>query len=320
MERYKLIFDGQIKEGKDKQLIGTFLCKFLKISESNKDKLFSGRTYSLRNNLNQQQANELHAKLEQAGILTKVIREKSLQEDVTYQETVVNSVTSAKNPANDDYRVTVSNKVMCKHCGSLLHDGQASTQLADSAAEPTQPSLALPKMAGSQSNDTVTPVDLDTLELSPWWKERFKLLQASGAAELGFKDYFVHGMTKLPKADSKKLTFQWFSILAGLLIGPLLYLFKGMFKKGFFLTLVSSIIIFSVAFCVEMMGYEYKPFFSNLIAMVIVAQFYVYDYFRYKILNETFWPGLPKWMGSSVTITMAWLAFLGVIYSILVLI
>ena len=75
MERYKLIFDGQVKEGKDKQVIGAFLCKFLKISESNKDKLFSGRSYSLRKNLNQQQANELHAKLEQAGILTKVIRE-----------------------------------------------------------------------------------------------------------------------------------------------------------------------------------------------------------------------------------------------------
>ena len=311
MERYKLIFDGQVKEGKDKQLIGTFLCKFLKISESNKDKLFSGRTYSLRNNLNQQQANELHAKLEQAGILTKVIREKSLQEDVTYQETVVNSAPRVKSLADDDYRVTVSNKVLCKHCGSLLQDGAVSTQLTDT---PPEPAMALPKMPEPQSNAAVTPVELETLDLSPWWKERFKLLQDSGAAAMGFRDYFVHGITKLPKADSKKLTFQWFSMLIGLVIGPLLYLFKGMVRKGLILTLLSTVVSTIVAICMTLMGYEFKPFISSLIAMVIVAQLYVYDYFRYKILNETFWPGLPKWMGSPVTITLAWLAFIGFIY------
>lgn len=310
MERYKLIFDGQIKEGKDKQLIGTFLCKFLKISESNRDKLFSGRTYSLRNNLNQQQANELHTKLEQAGILTKVIREKSLQEDVTYQETVVNSAPYVKSEA-DDYRVAVSNKVLCKHCGSLLQDGAVSTQLTDIHPEPA---TALPKMPELQSNAAVTPVELETLDLSPWWKERFKLLQDSGAAAMGFKDYFVHGITKLPKADSKKLTFQWFSMLIGLVIGPLLYLFKGMVRKGLILTLLSTVVSTIVAICMTLMGYEFKPFMSSLIAMVIVAQLYVYDYFRYKILNETFWPGLPKWMGSPVTITLAWLAFIGFIY------
>ncbi|MCT8124699.1 hypothetical protein H1D31_01435 [Alishewanella sp. BS5-314] len=251
MERYKLIFDGQVKEGKDKQVIGVFLSKFLKISESNKDKLFSGRSYSLRNNLNQQQANELHAKLEQAGILTKVIREKSLQEDVTYQETVVNSAPSSVNHAIDDYRVTVSNKILCKHCGSLLQDGAVNTQLANTHPDPAKAIPVLQKIPDRQINDAVKPVELDSFNLSPWWKERFKLLQDSGAAEMGLKEYFVNGITKLPKTDSKKLTFQWFSMLIGLVIGPLLYLFKGMFRKGLFLTLLSTVISTIVAICLR---------------------------------------------------------------------
>lgn len=314
MEKYKLIFDGQIKEGKDKQLIGVFLCKFLKISESNKDKLFSGRSYSLRKNLNQQQAEELHAKLEQAGILSKIIREQSLQEDVTYQDTVVSSDFSAKHLAVDDYKVIAGNKVFCKHCGSSLQDESVNAQHVDIFRQPNPVLPATEKSSESRSKDTIAPLDFESMSLSPWWKERFRLLQESGAAELGIRDYFVHGISKLPKADSKKLTFQWFSILIGLLIGPLLYLFKGMFKKGLFLSLVNGVIGVLIAICMVLMGFEVKPFITNIISMIIVAQFYVYDYFRYRVLKETFWPGLPKWMGHSVTITLAWLLFLGFIY------
>lgn len=116
MDKYKLIFRGQLKEGKNQATIGRFLCKFLGIAETNADKLFSGRAYALKSNLQQQQAYELQAKLDQAGILTDVIREKPLQDEVTYQERVVQTAQGREDVAEPDYKMRVGDKTLCNFC------------------------------------------------------------------------------------------------------------------------------------------------------------------------------------------------------------
>jgi hypothetical protein len=110
MDKYKLIFRGQLKEGKDQAAIGRFLCKFLAIAETNAEKLFSGRAYALKSNLPQQQAYDLQGKLNQAGILTDVIREKPLQNDVTYQEKVIQTEQGQERIAEPDYKMKVGDK------------------------------------------------------------------------------------------------------------------------------------------------------------------------------------------------------------------
>lgn len=310
MESYKLIFSGQLKEGRDQQTIGRFLCKFLRISESNSEKLFSGRAFALKSKLTKQQADELYSKLDSAGIITKVIRETALQEDITYQETIDKSAAGTQSSAVEDYRTTVGDKVQCKHCGSTLQS-QASGEVLKPHVDAPLPHTSETEAPIKNDEKPAAVADIEALKISSWWLERFRLLKQSGAAEMGLKEYFDKGIKALPSSDAKKLTYPLLPMFIALMIGPILYLFKGMYRKGFFLTFVSAVVGIIITIIAELFGAEVKPIFMSLFGMIIVGQIYIYDYFRYKVLGDTFWTEFPSWMGKPATLAVSWVALIG---------
>jgi len=114
MESYKIIFNGQISEGKDTVKIGTLLAKFLKLPESKADQLFNGKAYALKKNLNHEQALQVQGKLSSIGINTEIVKEVSLSNTVSFQEDL------KKDTSNEDFEILVDGKKCCKHCGSHL--------------------------------------------------------------------------------------------------------------------------------------------------------------------------------------------------------
>jgi len=49
MESYKVLFKGQITEGKNKEKLGALLARFLHMSESETEQLFNGSAYVVVN-------------------------------------------------------------------------------------------------------------------------------------------------------------------------------------------------------------------------------------------------------------------------------
>jgi hypothetical protein len=311
MDKYKLIFRGQLKEGKSQAVIGKFLCKFLGLAESNAEKLFSGRAYSLKSNLAQQQAYELQGKLDVAGIITDVIREKPLQNEVTYQERVVQTEQGRESVAEPDYKVKLGDKTLCRHCGSHLIDPVSATN-----SVPTQ-SVIVTHQNLPSTNQTVSEyaeISLDAIEaldISDWWKERFVILHTSGASQKSLVDYVFSPEGKLALKSGSKKIFSIKAWIIGYFIGPIIYFFKGMHRKGFTLLLLNALINLIISAIAYAFDLELSIVVSMLIGATIVNIFYVYDYYKYRIHNETFWPQLPKWIGHGVVIAIGWIVIIG---------
>lgn len=305
MDKYKLIFRGQLKEGKDQTAIGKFLCKFLGLAETNAEKLFSGRAYALKSNLPQQQAYDLQGKLNQAGILTDVIREKPLQNDVTYQEKVIQTEQGQERIAEPDYKMKVGDKTLCRHCGSHLAETTSliSTDTQNSAA-PTL--LARPsEHSKPQVEKDFSTAEIDALNISDWWKERFRLLHKSGASQMNTIDYLYgkNGLGKL-SSDARLKLMPYFAIATACLIGPLVYFFKKMYRKGSALLVVDMCSFLILEMGSYELDIELHYIAYHIVGVALVCQFYVLDYYKYRIKAETFWPELPKWMGNSVVIAL----------------
>lgn len=303
MDKYKLIFRGQLKEGKDQAAIGRFLCKFLAIAETNAEKLFSGRAYALKSNLLQQQAYELQGKLNQAGILTDVIREKPLQNDVTYQEKVIQTEQGQERIAGPDYKIKVGDKTLCRHCGSHLAE-TTSLISADAQKSAVPTLLALPsEHSKPQVERDVSTAEIDSLHVSDWWKECFRLLHKSGAGQVNVFEYFYgkNGLNKLP-IDARKKLLPYAALVGAFFIGPLVYLFKKMYRKGFALFAIDMCFLLLLEIGAYEFDIELHYVTYNLFGVALVYQFYITDYYKHCLKAETFWPELPKWVGNSVVI------------------
>lgn len=303
MDKYKLIFRGQLKEGKDQAAIGRFLCKFLAIAETNAEKLFSGRAYALKSNLLQQQAYDLQVKLNQAGILTDVIREKPLQNDITYQEKVIQTEQGQERLAEPDYKMKVGDKTLCRHCGSHLVE-PALLMSAEAQNSTTPTLLTLPsEQSKQQVAKDISTSEIDTLYVSEWWKECFRALHKSGAGQMNVFEYFYgnNGLRTLTSETRKKL-LPYTALVGAFFIGPLVYLFKKMYRKGFALFTVAVFFLLLFEIVAYELDIEIHYVTHNLFAVALVYQFYITDYYKRCLKAETFWPELPKWMGNSVVI------------------
>lgn len=311
MDKYKLIFRGQLKEGKDQAAIGKFLCKFLGLAETNAEKLFSGRAYALKSNLPQQQAYDLQGKLDQAGILTDVIREKPLQNDVTYQEKVIQTKQGRERVAEPDYKMLVGDKTLCRHCGSHLSDASSTADNVSQQLKITPTVNVLSENHATKDKGEISVQNIDALDVSDWWKERFVILHKSGAGQKSIFEYALSpGIKLLPKSDSRKLLSMKTWII-GFFIGPLIYFFKGMHRKGFVLLLLYVFIEFIIAAIAHEFYFELNAVAYMLIGATIVHIFYIFDYYKFRVQSETFWPQLPKWMGNGVAIASSWFVTLG---------
>ncbi|WP_350997934.1 DUF2628 domain-containing protein [Shewanella sp. TB7-MNA-CIBAN-0143] len=72
MNSFKLVFKGEITEGKDPHKLGQALAKFLKFPEEKAHVLFSGNPICIKNALSESEANALKAKLNAVGIITYI--------------------------------------------------------------------------------------------------------------------------------------------------------------------------------------------------------------------------------------------------------
>ncbi len=305
MDKYKLIFRGQLKEGKDQAAIGRFLCKFLGIAETNAEKLFSGRAYALKSNLPQQQAYDLQGKLNQAGILTDVIREKPLQNDVTYQEKVIQTEQGQERIAELDYKLKVGDKTLCRHCGSHLVETTSLNSI--DTQNSTAPTLLVlpPEQTKPQVEKDISAAEIDALHVSDWWKGCFRLLHQSGAGRMNVFEYFYgkNGLRTLT-SDSRKKLLPYAALVGAFFIGPLVYLFKKMYRKGFALFTVDMCFLLFLEIGAYELDIELHYVTHSLFGVALVYQFYVTDYYKHCLKAETFWPEVPKWMGNSVVIAL----------------
>lgn len=75
--KFKVIFNGKIKDGYSKEKLGKSLCRFLKIDPKNYEKLFDGRNYALKKQLSEEQAKQIKKKLLSIGIISSIAVEQA---------------------------------------------------------------------------------------------------------------------------------------------------------------------------------------------------------------------------------------------------
>lgn len=325
MEKYKLIFSGQIKPDKQKDVLGRFLCKFLNISESNIDKLFSGRSFALRSNLSQQNVYELQAKLEQAGILTNVIREQQLEEEVTFQDTTQRGNSGQESVVSNDYKMRVGERTICRHCGSHLDEAPAQALIAANAQQPiiTQPAVLSAQVAevvtqiAIPSVQTVTnshevSTEILSLKVSETWKQRFEILEKGGAGSLTFsKFFFGEGIKRLSQSEVRSILFPVGIFVLGMLGGIFNYLFRGLVRKGLFIGSILFAIFAVIEFSASLFGYGVSPKLVPIVSGCFFTYFCSYDVYKLKVKHESFWPELPKLLGNPFLLTVMFVASLG---------
>lgn len=83
---YKVIFRGEISESSDRGKIEPVLAKFFKIPVAKANLLFNGKAYALKKGLDVDNAIAVQQKLLGIGVITRLIREETLVDDITYQE------------------------------------------------------------------------------------------------------------------------------------------------------------------------------------------------------------------------------------------
>lgn len=326
MDKYKLIFSGQIKPDKQKDVLGRFLCKFLNISESNIDKLFSGRSFALRSNLSQQNVYELQAKLEQAGILTKVIREQQLEEEVTFQDTTQRNNTGQESVVSTDYKMRVGERTICRHCGSHLDEVPAQALVTSNPTFPTQQPVTTQPAAVStevvtqvsipsvhtETNSYEVSAEIQNLNVSEAWKQRFEILEKGGAGSLTFsKFFFGEGIKRLSQSEVRSILFPVGIFVIGMLAGIFNYLFRGLVRKGLFIGSILFAIFAVIEFSASLFGYGVSPKLVPIVSGCFFTYFCCYDVYKLRVKHESFWPELPKLLGNPFLLTVMFVASLG---------
>lgn len=99
-DSFKIIFSGGVEDENQKEKLGIFLCKLLNVQPEKWEKLFDGRSYSIFKGLSETKANDIHDKLKSRGVITKIIVEKQVLEEVTSQEETKHSKSTSEKSEN----------------------------------------------------------------------------------------------------------------------------------------------------------------------------------------------------------------------------
>lgn len=118
MVSYKVIFQGEIAEGRNKEKTLSLLAKFLKLPESKANQLLNGKSYALKKNISLTKAQQLQEKLSSVGIVTKIAKDTVKQEK--------NSPSAKVLKLTDNYEVVVNGAKCCRYCGSNLEAAHVS--------------------------------------------------------------------------------------------------------------------------------------------------------------------------------------------------
>lgn len=113
MESYKIVFKGELKAGVDREKVIGPLCKFLKLPESKGHLLFSGKSLAIKKRLEHEKALKLYNAFEKLGLITHLIKEKSVADDITSQK----ESSVSRLPSDASHSVQV-----CPHCGKDINN------------------------------------------------------------------------------------------------------------------------------------------------------------------------------------------------------
>ncbi|MFD2165173.1 DUF2628 domain-containing protein [Thalassotalea euphylliae] len=164
MSEYKIIFKGEITNEANRPKIEAALAKFLKIPEGKISTLFSGKSFALKKGLTLDVAKEMKSKFRAIGIVTYLMKEESLAEGVSSQETV----------KHDESTPCVKEKHVCLDCGSS-NTGLKRIEIEDGDLNSVKGSDA------SRENDSYWAeryrigLQLDSGEMPEGWMSKVKL-------------------------------------------------------------------------------------------------------------------------------------------------
>lgn len=82
---YKVVFKGEITNESNREKIEAALAKFFKLPIEKASLLFNGKSYLLKHGLTQSQAETIQAKFKAIGIVTYLIKEEKIIEDISSQ-------------------------------------------------------------------------------------------------------------------------------------------------------------------------------------------------------------------------------------------
>ncbi len=131
---------------------------------------------------------------------------------------------------------------------------------------------AIEALAASYSNEGV---DVESLKVSSRWRRRFHLIKAAGG--IGNAGFGTSG----------------FNVL-GFLVGPIYYLFKGMWKKA--IGLFALMMGINIAFGIVVLVLGIPPGIDRPLSIMLSLCFSItfalranIDYYKKKILNDNSW-------------------------------
>ncbi|WP_187807255.1 DUF2628 domain-containing protein [Aquipseudomonas alcaligenes] len=143
----------------------------------------------------------------------------------------------------------------------------------------TQNPYATPKSSIIESNGEITEGKIESLLVSPVWKERFKAIYLAGGPKLT-------NIKNIPKSERRK-AFK-FNILA-FLFGPIYYLSKGMWRKAILYTVAALIILVALGMLLEYLGYSKIANSLHFGASAFFAVRANIDFYKKAVLEENGW-------------------------------
>lgn len=84
---------------------------------------------------------------------------------------------------------------------------------------------APPQATADATVRRTTPDPIARLDVSEFWKERFRLIEKAGGPDLPL-------IRNLPSAERMKIGFNWLAYLLAVLFGPIHYFVKGLWRQG----------------------------------------------------------------------------------------
>ncbi|MEI6894960.1 MAG: hypothetical protein V5789_10120 [Colwellia sp.] len=110
MAVYKIIFKGEIKNERYRSKTEAALAKLFNINAAKASVLFNGKSYALKKGLTQGAAELMQRKLNQIGVVSYLIREETITDEITCQSNMAVKNKSEGEPQNK--------KSTCLDCGS----------------------------------------------------------------------------------------------------------------------------------------------------------------------------------------------------------
>ena len=121
-------------------------------------------------------------------------------------------------------------------------------------------------------------VDIESLAVSRRWKNKFRLFEKAGGANLS-------RLRDLSLSERIKITFNFLSFL----FGPIYYVIKGMWRKGLVLFVVCAGVVLTLAFGLELAGLGRLNSSLGYGVGIVFATRANIDYYKKMVLQQNGW-------------------------------